>query len=105
MRFVCLGAAALLAASFASGAAAAKDNCPRLASSSLVILIPEGGCDADAAAILEETKGVRVFRGAGYPKTARTASADASQGARVRIYPNGLRGRPVILINIDQSRH
>jgi hypothetical protein len=104
MRVVCLGAAALLAASLASGPVLASDNCPRLQSSSLVILVPEGGCAADATAILDETKGVTVIRGAGYPKAARTASADVPQRARVRIYPPGIRSPSVIFINIDQSR-
>jgi hypothetical protein len=106
MRVICLAATALLAASLVSGQAMARDNCPRLESSSLVILIPEGGCGADATAILDETKGVTVIRGAPRLDMVRTASVDTGAKARVRVYPQGMRGgASVIVINIDQSRN
>jgi hypothetical protein len=101
MRVVCLGAAALLAASLASGQALARDNCPRLESASLVIVIPEGGCDADAESVLAPTREVTVIRGAGYPKI-RAASAGTEQETRVRVVLRKVSGTSVIFINQSQ---
>jgi hypothetical protein len=105
MRILSLGAAAVLTA-LTAGQALARDNCPRLESTSLVIVIPEGGCNADSAAILAAAKEVTVIRGAGHPNIIRTASIAAAPKARVRIHPQGMRGgAAVIFIDIDQSRH
>jgi hypothetical protein len=102
MRVICLGAAALLAASLASGQALARDDCPRLESASLVIVIPEGGCGADAESVLAATREVTVIRGAGRPTIIRAASAGTEQEARVRIVLRKVSGTSVIFI--DQSR-
>jgi hypothetical protein len=105
MRAIYLGATALLAAALLAGPALARDNCPRLPSSSLVILIPEGGCDADASALLEETRGVSVILGRARVDMIRTASIGSTSKAQVRVFPQGMRGgASVIFINIDQSR-
>jgi hypothetical protein len=100
MRVICLGAAALLAASFATGHALARDKCPRLESASLVIVIPEGGCDADPESVLAAAREVTVIRGAGHPRIIRAASA--ASDVRVRVFPRKAPGALVIVI--DQRR-
>lgn len=97
MRIIYLGAAALLAASLAAGQALARDNCPRLESASLVIVIPEGGCDADAETVLAATREVTVIRGPGRARVAAAPSGTAVQA----VAPDGSR---TIVVVIDKRR-
>jgi hypothetical protein len=97
--FLSLTAAGVIGVLPGSGLALASDNCPRLESASLVIVIPEGGCDAaDKESVLASAREVKVIRGAGRPTMAGVAVVGTELRAVARDYPGAL------VIVVDKRR-
>lgn len=85
-----LASGLFLSAAVVSSPASASDNCKRLQSSSLIILIPEGGCDVtDPDKQPKTPDDVVVIRGG-------VANADLDQKNNVTRYgsPNG----PLVIV-------
>ena len=89
---------AILTAMLTPHSALAGDSCPRLPSKSLVIVIPEGGCQAATPERVSAASEVTIIRGPGFPRVVRKSNSEKV----VRRVP-GRTGSPSIIIVVNNN--